>query len=190
MIINDKALVRLMKYAQKNGGYRIAMTKGDPEWIYIAGPDWYVGAQLDKLPPKVLGELVTQLKGLLHPGQACQIFKKTIQDEYFDSVTIPIFELDEARKTMQKNDQVRVTPTPMDWRDRRVCRREDGEILLLNPLILDVVDRFTWAALQVGEWVIYDAGEEQVYIMPEEPLSCDVDFIEKIAALWAAHEEE
>lgn len=192
MIINDKALVKLMNFAKKNGGYRFAMTEGDPAWIYITAPGWYVGIQMDKVSGKVLGTLTEHLKRSPKPGDACLILKKTVQDEYYDVITEPIFSMDEAGRTSQKNNEMRVRPTPMIWRDDQVCQRGDGEILLMDPAIMELVVQFAWTPVHCCEIgpVFYDAGEEQVYIFPEVPLAGDEDFIEKIAALeWAPKEE-
>lgn len=192
MIINDKALVKLMNHAKKNGGYRYAMTDGDPAWYYITAPGWYVGIQADKLSGKVLGTLTEHLKRNPRPGDACLILKKTVKDEYYEVITEPIFTMNAAGKASQRDNEMRIRPTPMMWRDDQVCQRGDGEILLMDPAVMELVVQFTWSPVQCHEYgpAFFDAGEEQVYIFPEVPLAGDEEFIKKIAALeWAPKEE-
>ena len=190
MIINDKALVKMMNFAKKNGGYRIAMTKGDPAWIYIAGRNWYVGVRWDKLSAKVIGILTEHLGKYINPGDAWHILKKGFQEEYYEDVTEPIFDLNTTARAVMRNDPLRTRPTPIMWRDNLLYRREDGKLLLLDPALMDMAVQFTWHPIQVNDWIFYDAGEEQLYIHPEEPYTSDVEFIKKIAALdWAPKEE-
>lgn len=190
MIINDKALVKMMNFAKKNGGYRIAMTKGEPAWIYLAGHNWYVGVQWDKLSAKVKGIMTEHLGKYIQPGDAWHILKKGFQEEYYEDVTEPIFDLNTSAKAVMKNESLRVRPTPIMWREDMLYRREDGKLLLLDPALMDMAVQFTWYPIQVNDWLFWDAGTEQLYIRPEEPYTSDVEFIKKIAALdWPPKEE-
>lgn len=190
MIINDKALVKLMNHAKKNGGYQIAMTKGEPSWIYITGRNWYVGAQWDKLSAKIKGILTEHLGQYIQPGDAWHILKKGFQEDYYEDVTEPIFEMNTMARAMLKKEERWVRPTPITWRDKLMYRRGDGKLLLLDPALIDMAVQFTWYPVQVGDWLFWDAGTEQLYVQPEEPYTSDVEFIKKIAALdWAPKEE-
>lgn len=191
MIINDKALAKLMNHAKKNGGYRVAMTKGEPAWIYITYRNWYVGAQWDKLSAKIKGILAEHLGQYIQPGEAWHILKKSFQEEFYENVIEHIFELNTAVKTAgTKLSYPMVKPTPIMWRDTLVYRKTDGELLLMDPALMDMAAQLTWYPIQVNDWLFWDAGTEQLYIEPEEPHAGDVEFIKKIAALdWAPKEE-
>lgn len=191
MIINEKALVRLMKAAQKCGGYRVAMTEGLTPWIYILGHGWTIGAQRDKLPRKVLALLVEHMGEMPYPGMASKILRDTVQEEFFEVVTEPIFSANVDGQHNWLDSKMAIRPTPLTWRATQVWQRGDGKIFLVDP---DLIDISLYAGLVRPVYALgtlyFDNGTQQVYITPETPLAGDEDFIKTIGSTtWTPGKE-
>ena len=191
MIINEKALLRLMKACQKSGGYWVAMTEGSPAWIYIHGTNWYVGVQRDKLPRKALALLVEHMGEMPYPGVACKILKDVVQDEFYELVTEPIFSMNADGRNNWTNPKMHLRPTPLTWRETKVWQRGDGKILLMNPDLMDLAIHFYTYPTAAGSAIFFDGGIEQVYIVPEMHLAGDEEFIKTIGAtMWVPGKDQ
>lgn len=72
MIINEKGLVKAMKDACKGDGFQIVQMAGK---MLIYNYDWYVEADVDKVPRKALAYIVECCGTLPREGQAVSVVK-------------------------------------------------------------------------------------------------------------------
>lgn len=78
MIINGKALVRVMKEAKKYGGYRVYM---DGAYTVIRGGAWMVRCVTKSLPPTVFGQVAADLMQWPENGECWYVRKGEAQKE-------------------------------------------------------------------------------------------------------------
>ena len=84
MVIDEKGLMRAMKEAYKELGYKVAVEdEADIENVIISYPTWTVVIQKDELPRKVLGLIAEHVGEIPKPGTAFQVSKKQTQTEIF-----------------------------------------------------------------------------------------------------------
>lgn len=81
MIIDGKALVRALKSAKKNGGYRVYV---DGAYTVIYTGFWVVQCVTKRLPPNVFGRLAEDLMQWPESGECWYVTKKEVQKELAD----------------------------------------------------------------------------------------------------------
>ena len=99
MVVDEKGLIRAMKEAYKEDGYKVAVEdKADIENVIIAAPLWTVVIQKSELPRKVLGLIAEHLGEIPFPGTAYQVQKKQTQTEIFSMVAGAVMDFHSGEK--------------------------------------------------------------------------------------------
>lgn len=87
MVIDEKILIREMKYAWGHDGYVAAREEHDgDEWLKLVDFDWIAEIEWGNVPNKVLGLIVEHLGDLPQLGEAVTVRKKESNTTIFNMV--------------------------------------------------------------------------------------------------------
>lgn len=126
MIINGKAMVRAMKSAKKNGGYRVYV---DGPYTVVYTGFWMVRCVTKRLPPNVFGRLAEDLMQWPESGECWHVTKGEVQKELAND-TLGILD----RLTTAKGTPLR--RTPLDIKGWELWQTLPGmEIVAFDPAL-------------------------------------------------------
>lgn len=153
MIIDDKALMRLMKEAKKSFGYHIAVRgTGNTKNIIIATDTghWAVVMQQKNAPRKVLGLIAEHMGMLPDPGESYLVRKKDAQLEMSEIVSGMLGNITDTEKP-----QLMIAGTPLYYGGYQLWqRKEDLRIFKVNPELSDLLILPTNEAKIIGNSMI------------------------------------
>lgn len=90
MVINENALLRVIREDYKGQGYTVARRPGvdedDEGTLVLDSSDWLVEIDWKNVPPKVIGLIAQHLKGLPRIGEAFTVQKKETNTTIFNMV--------------------------------------------------------------------------------------------------------
>ena len=129
MFLNQKILSKLMKEACKGG-----LTVGrEEDWIHLAGRGWKTIIKESYMPNKTKGDIVALLGKLPTSGECYTVTTKEIEEE--EGFCWPQVE--------GETEKLHVTSVILDGllsEMQRVLQFEDGKIVTVNNMFVDIVD--------------------------------------------------
>lgn len=154
MIIEDKALMKLMKEAKKSFGYHVAVRRGagNTKNIIIAADTgrWAVVMEQKNAPRKVLGLIAEHMGMLPDPGESYLVRKKDAQSEMSEIVTGMLSDITDTDKP-----QLLIAGTPLYYGGYQLWQRqEDLRIFKVDPELADLLILPTNEAKIIGNSMI------------------------------------
>ena len=154
MIIEDKALMKLMKEAKKSFGYHVAVSRstGSTKNIIIMADNkhWAVVMEQKNAPRKVLGMIVEHMGTLPDPGQCYFVRKKDAQLEMSEIVTDMLSDITDTDKPL-----LLIAGTPLYYGGYQLWqRKEDLRIFKVDPELADLLILPTNEAKIIGNSMI------------------------------------
>lgn len=157
-MINEKALLKLMKSAYKGGGLRVARQAMTTDRLTLRAGAWAVSLPMDVVPGKVLGLLAEWMRELPLIGQSWLL----ISGEEPERQTVPddtLAALQEATRAGLYSEGMK--PAGLIIREYEVFQLGDGEILLFRPDLIDLVR-------SRGNMGLYNGEDESAWWQDEE----------------------
>ena len=154
MIIDDKALMKLMKEAKKSFGYHVAVSRsaGNTKNIIIAADNkrWAVVMEPKNAPRKVLGLIVEHMGTLPAPGECYFVRKKDAQLEMSEIVTDMLSDITDTDKPL-----LQIAGTHLHYGAYQLWqRKEDMRIFKVDPELSDLLILPTNEAKIIGNSMI------------------------------------
>ncbi|MBQ5642291.1 MAG: hypothetical protein IIV13_00845 [Bacteroidaceae bacterium] len=154
MIIDDKALMKLMKEAKKSFGYHVAVFRsaGNTKNIIIAADTgrWAVVMEQKNAPRKVLGLIVEHMGTLPSIGECYLVRKKDAQSEMPEIVTGMLSDIADTEKP-----QLLIAGTPLYYGGYQLWQRtEDMRIFKVDPELCNLLILPTNEAKIIGNSMI------------------------------------
>lgn len=131
MFLNQKILSKLMKEACK-GGLTVARKE---DWIHLAGRGWKTTIKESHMPNKTKGDIVALLGKLPTSGECYTVTTKEIEEEEFC--------WPQVEGEMEKLHVTRVILDGLLSEMQRVLQFEDGKIVTVNNMFVDIVDNIS-----------------------------------------------
>lgn len=157
-MINEKALLKLMKSAYKGGGLRVARQAMTTDRLILRTGNWAVSLPMDAVPGKVLGLLAEWMRELPLIGQSWLL----ISGEEPERQTAPDDTLDVLQEAARAGLYAEgMKPAGLIIREYEVFQLGDGEILLFRPDLVDLVRSRANMGLYYGD-------DESAYWQDEE----------------------
>lgn len=158
-MINERALVRLMKDAWKSSGYSVAEFNNGAERRYIiTGRGWLVACDAPLLPRKALGMIAEHVGAMLR-DEALRVRKDEEPQRVMPDAIIGAFCDFYAARGVEMH-RTRLTLDRLEvWQDKK------GELMLFDPEVsrLAIITN-DWPAVRSGEALTVDAGGEFVAV--------------------------
>lgn len=176
-MINERALVKLMKEAWKASGYSVAeFDSGTVRRYIITGRGWLVACDAPLLPRKALGMIAEHVGAMLR-DEALRVRKDEEPQRVMPDAIIGAF-CDFYGQRGVGMHRTRLTMDRLEvWQD------EKGELLLIDPEVSSLAFITNdWTAVRSGDALTVDAGGEFVAVTKV----CD-DLhpgLEKLAKIW------
>lgn len=141
MFLNQKILSKLMKEACK-GGLTVARKE---DWIHLAGRGWKTTIKESHMPNKTKGDIVALLGKLPTSGECYTVTTKEKEEFCWPQV----------EGEMEKLHVTRVILDGLLSEMQRVLQFEDGKIVTVNNMFVDIVDNTsidekTWNTVQTA----------------------------------------
>lgn len=156
MVIREKGLLKAMKEAYKQDGYKVArLGTEDGSWLMVQGGDWAVEIEAGNVPRKVLGLIAEHLGKLPEAGEAFQCRKDAPQTVIYDTVAHLAADLD-LRAEQGRPEKAK--ETSLTWNGCNLWQRTgDQKIVLVDPEDQDILDIRGREVYALGN-AIYVAG--------------------------------
>lgn len=168
MVIREKGLLKAMKEAYKQDGYKVASLGTEHgSWLLIQGSGWAVEIEAGNVPRKVLGLIVEHLGKLPETDEAFQCRKDAPQTVIYDTAAHLTEDMDGRA---EQGKPAKAKETALTWNGFYLWQRTgDLEIIMIDPEdqeILDVRDRDVYT---LGN-ALYVAGcASRAYIFQRGP---------------------
>lgn len=181
MVVNEKGLIKAMKEAYKDGGYRVAAkdTGGQLD-IVIAAKQWTVVIENSSLPRKIRALITEHLNDNLMPGTAYQIKAKETQTELLESVLLDIQNFHSGEKERRI-----VRRTSLIWGGCPLWQAAtDQRVVKLDPEYEDVM---AWGGKVVrligDDLLMIDDTTSRAYITCEKVKPADQELLEHLSQI-------
>ena len=147
-LINEKALLKLMKSAHKGGGLRVARQAVTSDCLILRAGHWAVILPMDAVPSKVLGLLAEWMRELPLIGQSWLLLsgEEPERQPVPDDVLVALQEATRAGLYCRG-----MKPAGLIIRECEVFQLGDGEILLFRTDLIDLVRNRDNMGLYNGE---------------------------------------
>lgn len=186
MVVNEKALVREMKAAYKEGGYTVAVWDGD--WV-ISGTGWTVIVEgIGNVPREALSLIVLHMGFLPENGEAWEIFKgdngPLIQKRVFEEAIEQVRRMEAEAEDAPANSEVR--PTGLWLGNVRVWQRvADLKTILVSPRSSGIMKELK-NVIVAGLWLALEGEISTVYIRAEDSLGREAKLEHLSRMRWIA----
>lgn len=191
-MLNEKALLKLMKSAYKGGGLRAARETSRGDRLTLRTGSWAVSLWMDEVPGKVLGLLAEWIRELALPGQSWLL----LSGEEPERQLVPDDTLAALRQATQAGLYCQgMKPAGLTMRGYDLFQLGDGEILLFRTDLIDLVRSRANMGLYNGEdesalWQDEETGAE-VWLLSSRTPDSD-GLVDHLACFnfWGAQKEE
>lgn len=185
MIVNETALMKLMKASYNSSGYHVAVLEIDHGWMVLSGGGWMVLLKPQSVPRKILGYIAETVGALPNLGQAYRVRKKMAELEQREVIEGSVQSM---KDIFVKGPSWKIKPTDLTMGGNELWQNcGTMDMVLMDPALTDIIGDSRVVTTMAGDYIYAEDSESAIYLARLKTTEGSAKYLEHLSkALWVA----